>query len=750
MKISKIFYILLLVLVILTSSIIKPSNTFSVAPEVWRTTEPLLFPLASHTSITANSKVYIIGGSASFGNTNNNVLMSSYNSSGELSLWNSASTIQTPVIWHSSVILNNFLYILGGSPDGYNGVTDTINQVVFSDISSGIPSAWNETSPLPVSTGLGNAVSINNSKILYAGGWIKSGGSIVGYSKQIYMADINPEGTIDEIPGWKYIGDLPNALYGFGMISSGDKITIIGGLNPDGDFPGYSSAVFETTVNPTDGTLSDWTPKDSLPSPIYRSGITKIGNYVVSVGGYTFTDDLGNHITDSVYYAPLDNTGSIGEWQTAAPFPAKYCCGSLAASDTHLYYTGGHDYGGSYFDTVYYASINDVVGTPSPTPEPEINLNVPDLKQYYSPASLWGNDPYDHLQGKTIESVGCALTSAAMVLRYYNHDVFPGELNQWLIDHPHGYNREGWVNWATVAVFTKQNAKKINPLLPLKHLEWKRISQHDDNIVDGQLTLTQPVILNVPGHFVVAKGKTNSDYYINDPASNSFSLLSQTESYHGGPYWKIETFNPTNTDFSYIYLLVDPGIQMEVYDPNDNKIEDGYSVEEPITSDDGLNNPSGLPLNSFALPKPNNGFYKVSLSGDTNYQLDAYLYDTEGNSKLLSFEGSVEPSQDDLYLISFDRDNSSDQTISAVNIDSILEDLDMGNENGKITNQGIYNSLIHLVVNTQKLKDKDNKFAAKVLLEVVLARIEFFTPQFIDPTFSDYIIKKLNILLTNL
>ena len=60
MKISKIFYILLLVLVILTSSIIKPSNTFSVAPEVWRTTEPLLFPLASHTSITANSKVYII------------------------------------------------------------------------------------------------------------------------------------------------------------------------------------------------------------------------------------------------------------------------------------------------------------------------------------------------------------------------------------------------------------------------------------------------------------------------------------------------------------------------------------------------------------------------------------------------------------------------------------------------------------------------------------------------------------------
>jgi len=739
---NKVYKLCFIFITILLVFIFNSKLTRALEPNPWVETSPLTDLIASHVSYYNSGKMGVLGGATSF--VTSSYSYSTIEPDGSLSSWTQSSlSYPQSIYWHSVSNKDNYIYVLAGAT---YPPSQSSTQVRVGHLSSGLIDNWTSLPDLLEPRSLGNSTIVGN-RLYYAGGYVYDNGSFAGASSNIYMADINPEGTID---GWEHIGDLPYALYGFGMISSGNKITIIGGFNADVGFQDYSSAVFETTVDPVDGSLSDWVPKDPLPLPIYRAGITKIGNYVVSVGGYSFTDELGNHITDGVYFTPIDENGSIGEWQTAAPFPAKYCCGSLAASDTHLYYTGGHDYGGSYFDTVYYASINDVVGTPSPTPEPEINLNVPDLKQYYSPASLWGNDPYDHLQGKTIESVGCALTSAAMVLRYYNHDVFPGELNQWLIDHPHGYNREGWVNWATVAVFTKQNAKKINPLLPLKHLEWKRISQHDDNIVDGQLTLTQPVILNVPGHFVVAKGKTNSDYYINDPASNSFSLLSQTESYHGGPYWKIETFNPTNTDFSYIYLLVDPGIQMEVYDPNDNKIEDGYSVEEPITSDDGLNNPSGLPLNSFALPKPNNGFYKVSLSGDTNYQLDAYLYDTEGNSKLLSFEGSVEPSQDDLYLISFDRDNSSDQTISAVNIDSILEDLDMGNENGKITNQGIYNSLIHLVVNTQKLKDKDNKFAAKVLLEVVLARIEFFTPQFIDPTFSDYIIKKLNILLTNL
>ena len=283
------------------------------------------------------------------------------------------------------------------------------------------------------------------------------------------------------------------------------------------------------------------------------------------------------------------------------------------------------------------------------------SLNVPDLKQFATP---WGPQEYDTASNwfpsnPTIKRWGCAMTSAAMTLRYYNHDTNPENLNNWLKNN-NGYNREGGGVWPAIGAFSKKNAQKIDSELPLKQIEWKRYKLHDNSIIDNQIDLQQPVILNVPGHFIVAKGKAQNDYYINDPASSVFALLSQTENFHGGGDWKIETFKPSNTDLSYIYLLLNPNIQMEVFDTNGNKIEDGYSIEEPIISDEEPFEQLGQPLNSFALAKPESGFYRIKLTGNSaDYQLDSYLYDLNGDSELKSFTGLLIDNDENHFLINF-------------------------------------------------------------------------------------------------
>lgn len=690
---------------------------------VWNVTSPLTHAIASHTSFISSGKINIIAGATSV--ARQWVSFSEINPNGSLGTWQ-FSSLNYPgsIYYHSTVYSNNFVYGLGGNT--YPPFT-SLNSVYLGIVEEGIVTSWTPVTPLPNQLSLGNAVAVGN-RIYYAGGFRQIPLQPVTYSDKVYVAEINIDGTIS---GWSTTTDLPAALSGFGMIETGNKIIIIGGYNHDAF--DYTDKVYESVVNP-DGNLGTWEEKDPLPKPIYRSGVTKIENLAISVGGVS----TSNQYTSDVFYSEIQGNGSLGHWQTSTnSFPHAWCCGSLTATNTHLYYTGGHD-GGSYFNNVYYASLGEVTE----------GLNVPDIKQYSPP---WGPHKYDNSTStpNTITRWGCALTSAVMTLRYYNHDVDPDSLNSWLINH-NGYNRESGINWGAVATFSKQSPQKINLNLPLKHIEWKRYSEHNDSILDNQLNVQQPVILNVPGHFVVAKGKLDGDYLINDPASDTFNLLSQTENYHGGSYWKIETYTPSNSDFSYIYLLVDENFQIEVFDPEGNKVVEGYSIEEPIMSDDGLNQSEGNPLNSFALPKPENGFYKILLTGSGNYQLDSYIYDVNGNVNFSESLGTLQEGETDTYLINLDKINSEESSFSEVSFESLLTDLDEAYAEGKFTRRGVYKSLRSLVYLAKRYNGRDRSHIAKLLLKVARKQITKFSPQFIEQNTADFLIIKINLLINSL
>ncbi|MBI1864032.1 C39 family peptidase [Candidatus Woesebacteria bacterium] len=376
------------------------------------------------------------------------------------------------------------------------------------------------------------------------------------------------------------------------------------------------------------------------------------------------------------------------------------------------------------------------------------SLPVPDLKQYSDP---WGGVEYDSaskwaLPDKiSIARWGCALTSADMVLRYYNHDILPDALNDWLKNN-NGYNRIGWINWPAISRFSKINTTKIDQNKDLTHLEWNYFSA-DKNIVTDSLSNNIPTILHVPGHFLTTKGVQNSDFIVNDPASDK-TLLSDVENLHGGSFDRIDKYTPANTDLSYLVFYVDPTINMHVFDSNDNEIT-GFNFVEDLLIDDLDSSPANTnSLNTFAYPKPTDGNYKVKLSGNNgSYQLDSYLYNRNGELTLNSYNGLISDGEVDQFLMT---SGNTPKSIQIVSIDSIIEDLDNAYNLGLINNKGIYRALRADLLVGKRFIDKGKIGLAKLALGLEIAGIKRATPKFIEQNASDILISEIKILIEQL
>ncbi|HEX6977521.1 MAG TPA: C39 family peptidase, partial [Patescibacteria group bacterium] len=539
---------------------ITPIKTFAFEPlSSWSQQQSLPYSIASHVSTINNNKLSIIGGATNF--STSEISQTEINNVGNLTTWQTFQNLTSPLFWNSIAKNENFVYLLGGSINTSTYPTNTV-YVGTNNLQN-----WSTTTPLSSPLALGNSIIVNN-KIYYSGGGLDS--NFTSISSKVYVADINPDGTLGS---WAETTPLPEPLFGHGMIETGSKIIIIGGRTS----MWYSNPrVYEATINPN-GTLGTWTQTNSLPTPISRAGVIKKGNIIYVVGGESLQGPGSITFLKKVYYTTVDQNASIGPWlESQYELPQPLCCGSLATTDTNMYYTGGHNSTG-YLNTVYMSSIGNSL--PS--------LIVPDIKQYSSP---WNSQIYDsannwYPSNPTIERWGCALTSAAMVLNYFNHQIDPGVLNTWLKAQPDGYIRNGLLNWLSVSRYTLQHNSSSSPTL-----EYKR---QDTSYLVPELTESRPAILEEPGHFVVAKSQLPTTFGINDPAYSNRPTL---ESYNNS-FLSLGSYIPSHTDLSYIYLLIDPAFKIEVFDPAGNKIEGFSFTSQPITDNFSLQT-SGTPLNT--------------------------------------------------------------------------------------------------------------------------------------------------------
>jgi hypothetical protein len=138
-----------------------------------------------------------------------------------------------------------------------------------------------------------------------------------------------------------------------------------------------------------------------------------------------------------------------------------------------------------------------------------VELPVPQFRQS---DPKWHLDHLGNTDG-TLGAEGCAVTSAAMVLKSYGIDTDPQRLNNYLTGNE-GYVGNGWLVWEKAAELSGGSVEKAYEDLPSYWL------------IDSNLLHGNPVIVRIrfPSgitHFVVVCGKEGYDYLIRDPGAGA-------------------------------------------------------------------------------------------------------------------------------------------------------------------------------------------------------------------------------------
>ena len=341
-------------------------------------------------------------------------------------------------------------------------------------------------------------------------------------------------------------------------------------------------------------------------------------------------------------------------------------------------------------------------------------LPIPLLKQTSNP---WQSEEYDsaHIwnpNDPTINAWGCAMTSAAMVFKYYGinklpdgTNLDPGSLNTWLKNQPDGYVGTGWVNWLALARLSRI-AGSINNIINFDALEYVRDAGNDQTQLTTDINNGHPDILEEPGHFIVGKGINDTTFDINDPYYNRLTL---NDGYHNS-FLSLGRYVPGHTDLSYIMLTADPGLNLSVKDNSGNPVGSSF-IQSPIT--DPVNtNKTNSAIKIYYLPKPSTNIYTVTVSGTNGlFTIEAYLYDSQGNPKILNLSGFGTS----LFQINFNKlANANSTVVKQVTFASVIQDIKSA-QNLHLINSGLAIALLSILTQAQQQSVKHPEIAKTIL-----------------------------------
>ncbi len=267
---------------------------------------------------------------------------------------------------------------------------------------------------------------------------------------------------------------------------------------------------------------------------------------------------------------------------------------------------------------------------------------------------IWASNEYDHAAqigpffcGSTIGGCGCAITSAAMLLKFHSatksptgEDTSPDSLNTWLKNN-NGY-AFGALKWNSVAAYSV----KANQNFGTQKIRFMGTSTANDfATLDLDLSANKPQILQEPGHFIAAYAKQNPTYSIKDPAYEARSTLSE----YSNSFLSARRFEKTNTDLSTIYISPPPPNELFLTDSQGRRVgkdaESGaiyqeipnsfYFLEPALTNQNQptpQTPPANTGVNTLVIINPGQDTFTIhSQSGP----IDFSAYDINGEIKTI-------------------------------------------------------------------------------------------------------------------
>ena len=308
--------------------------------------------LAYSQAVVTKSRVYLLGGWTSSGNTSV-TYTAPINSDGTLGAWTTGTPLSSLIAYSQAIVTKNRVYLLGGDNNG------SVSTVCTAPINTdGTLGTWATGTSLPGALAYSQAVVTKN-RVYLLGGINNS---------VVYTAPINTDGTLGT---WTTGTPLP-ASFGYSqVVMTKNRVYLLGGHNG-----ATIGTVYTAPIN-TDGTLGTWSAGTALAAPIYATQALVTKNRVYLIGG---SNGLS---VSAVYTAPINADGTLGAWTTGTSLPAGLFASQVIATKNHIYMLGG--YNGSQQSLVYTAtisgSLNDYSsyydGTYVPTTTG--NFRVPDL-----------------------------------------------------------------------------------------------------------------------------------------------------------------------------------------------------------------------------------------------------------------------------------------------------------------------------------------------------------------------------------
>ena len=251
-KLKKLLLIAPIILIISCNSDQESTNIDSASTEIdnWLETAPIS-KRASHTCVENNGFLYVTGGYYYSGSVLvclDDVNYARINSDGTIESWNNTTPFGIrPRRSHTSVIYNNYLYIIGGDSTTYS-----LDDVQYAKIlpTGGIDS-WQTTTSLPEARFAHTSVTYGN--YLYI-----IGGFTSHCASDIIFTIINNDGTIGS---WNSTTSMPFGRCDHTSFVSNGFIYVIGGRECDdnyyADATRYLNDVLFAKIN-SDGTIDSW------------------------------------------------------------------------------------------------------------------------------------------------------------------------------------------------------------------------------------------------------------------------------------------------------------------------------------------------------------------------------------------------------------------------------------------------------------------------------------------------------------
>ena len=244
----------------------------------------------------------------------------------DLSVFRPRIDMRSNRAYHSSVVIDNKIFIFGGMYDSINKLAT--NEVLRSFINDSFNnlSLFDSVQLLPLNL-YGHSTTSKDDYVYVLGGVTDSN----QYTDRVYLAEYNSSTEIFD--SWSQTSALPIPLAFSAVQIVGDYIYIIGGKQQDGTI---SKDIYRAVINPN-YRIGSWVNIGQLPQQSYLASSVIKDNIIYIIGGKTKNERL----TRFVYSIELDLNGDIININTEKSLPLALAGSSAVIKDNEIYLLGG-------------------------------------------------------------------------------------------------------------------------------------------------------------------------------------------------------------------------------------------------------------------------------------------------------------------------------------------------------------------------------------------------------------------------